>query len=89
MGWAEASAWNGVVHLPEKEMRLRSLEVQADQACAAMYDAPFDTTGRYSDAQEFLADAIALANELGLAEEATRLSRKLAHIKAVFRSQFS
>jgi len=57
----------------------------------ALYDArPGPAmTGLYSNAKEFFIDAIALARQLGLAEEAARLERRLAHIKAVFRAQFS
>ena len=39
--------------------------------------------------QDAFCDAIALAAELGLQEEATALSQRLENIKAVFRSQFS
>jgi hypothetical protein len=42
----------------------------------------------YSDAKEFLRDAIGLAEELGLADEAATLEKRLEHIKAVFRNQF-
>jgi hypothetical protein len=34
-------------------------------------------------------DAMSAANELGMEEEAETLSKRLDHIKAVFRSQFS
>jgi len=71
--------------------RLPWLEAQAEKAFDALYDARprSATAGLYSDAKEFLNDAIALARRLGLAEEAERLSRRLDHIKAVFRGQFS
>jgi succinate-semialdehyde dehydrogenase/glutarate-semialdehyde dehydrogenase len=46
-------------------------------------------SGDYSDARENFRAAIALATDLGLAEEATRLEQRLEHIKSVFRSQFS
>ncbi len=70
--------------------RLRWLEAQAGEAYARMYDAEFGTpaAAHYSDAKEFLYDAIGLAQRLGKPEEAERLSHRLAHIKAVFRSQF-
>jgi hypothetical protein len=56
-----------------------------------MYD---DTRGNnaavhYSDAKEALYDAIGLARRLGQEAQATRLETRLAHIKAVFRSQFT
>ena len=55
-----------------------------------MYDAPSGSsaTARYSDAKEFLHDAIALARQLGLAATEARLRARLAEIKAVFRGQF-
>lgn len=69
--------------------RLKWLEAQGEQAYDAMYDARFGTAGHYSDAKEFFGDAIALARELGLDEDAERLAKRLAHIKQVYRSQFS
>jgi hypothetical protein len=73
------------------EERLRWLEARAEQAYSDMYDAQWGTpaTGCYSDAKEFLYDAIGLARRLGRDADAARLSQRLAHIKAVFRSQFS
>jgi hypothetical protein len=55
-----------------------------------MYDAPdpSSATARYSDAKECLHTAIGLARTLGETELATQLAERLAHIKAVFRSQF-
>ena len=55
-----------------------------------MYDAGFNgAIACYSDAKEFLYDAIGLAQRLGKTSEVERLSGRLAHIKAVFRSQFT
>ena len=48
-----------------------------------------DATACYSDAKECYYDAIGLARRLGLAEETEALEKRLAHIKAVFRSQFT
>ena len=45
--------------------------------------------GAPGDAKECFYDAISLANKLGLTDEAETLSKRLAHIKAVFRSQFT
>jgi hypothetical protein len=76
---------------PEGTMeRLRWLEAQAEQAYSAMYEARpgSDLAARYSDAKEFLHDAIGLAHRLGQAEEAERLAQRLAKIKTVFRRQF-
>ena len=43
----------------------------------------------YSDAKDCFYDAIGLASPMGLKEEEKALSARLAHIKAVFRSQFT
>ncbi len=74
----------------DTEARLHWLEAQAEEAYSRMYDAEFGTpaAAHYSDAKEFLYDAIGLAQRLGKRAEADRLSNRLAHIKAVFRSQF-
>ena len=74
----------------DQEARLRWLEQQAELAYEAMYDAPAGSAlaARYSDAKEFLFDAIALARRLGQAEAVERLSKRLDEIKMVFRTQF-
>ena len=74
----------------DPETRLRWLERQAELAYEAMYDAPAGSplAARYSDAKEFLHDAIALAHRLGQPATAERLSQRLAEIKTVFRTQF-
>ena len=71
--------------------RLAWFEAQAEQAYDRMYDATHSTeaAARYSDAKEAMRDAIGLAHRLGQDATATRLEARLAHIKAVFRSQFS
>jgi hypothetical protein len=72
------------------EQRLAWLEGQAEAAYDKMYDATNGTeaAARYSDAKEALSDAIGLAHRLGHAAVVARLEARLAHIKAVFRSQF-
>lgn len=71
--------------------RLTALEEAAEAYYDQMYDArtPSDATACYSSAKEALYDAIGLARSAGDAERAERLEKRLAHIKAVFRSQFS
>ncbi|MGH9562521.1 MAG: hypothetical protein ACRD3S_13800 [Terracidiphilus sp.] len=56
-----------------------------------MYEAHSSSgaTACYSDAKECFYDAIGLARRLGLEEEVNALEKRLAHIKAVFRSQFT
>ena len=71
--------------------RLRQLEAFAEDAYDKMYDATKsrDAATHYSDAKEALSDAIGLARRLGRTKDAARLEARLAHIKAVFRSQFT
>jgi hypothetical protein len=78
----------------EKEQKLASLTACrriAEEAYDRMYDAhsPSDATACYSDAKEALYDAIGLARQLELVDDVETLEKRLAHIKAVFRSQFS
>lgn len=67
------------------------LEQDGEEAYSRMYDAhtPSDATAAYSDAKEAFADAIGLAERAGDQITAERLHARLAHIKAVFRSQFT
>jgi hypothetical protein len=82
---------------PEEDARRRARERleacrrMGEEAYGRMYDAssPSDATGRYSDAKEAFYDAIQAARELGSDEEVKALEARLAHIKAVFRGQFS
>jgi hypothetical protein len=71
--------------------RMVFFEQQAEDALSRMYDAhsPSDATARYSDAKEALYSAIGIARQLADEESTQRLEARLAHIKAVFRSQFS
>jgi hypothetical protein len=71
--------------------RLALLERQAEQAYDAMYEAhsPSHAAACYSDAKEALYGAITIAEELRAEDIRKRLEDRLAHIKAVFRSQFT
>ena len=71
--------------------RIEALEAAAEAAYAAMYDAPAGgaAAAHYSDAKEYLHDAIGLARQLGHGVIEARLRARLAEIKAVFRGQFS
>ena len=77
--------------MSDSEERLAWLQAQAEHAYGLMYDVvnPTAAAGHYSDAKEALADAIAMARRLGHPDVVERLEARLAHIKAVFRSQFS
>ena len=72
------------------EQRLAWFEAQAEAAYDKMYDThnSTDAAGAYSDAKGYLEDALALAGRLKVPEVVARLDARLAHIKAVFRSQF-
>ena len=71
--------------------QLEHLKAAGEKAYDDMYEAhsPSGATVCYSDAKEYFYDAISLANKLGLTDEAEALTKRLAHIKAVFRSQFT
>ena len=78
----------------ERELKLdqlRACKALGEKAYDQMYDAhsSSEATGLYSDAKEAFYDAIRVANELGLKEESAELEKRLHHIKAVFRSQFT
>ncbi len=72
-------------------LRLTVLERAAEKSYDLMYDArtPTDAAAHYSDAKEALHDAIGIARRAGFEDTAKRLEQRLAHIKAVFRSQFT
>jgi hypothetical protein len=71
--------------------QLANLKAMGEKAYDDMYEAHSSSsaTASYSDAKECYYDAIGLARRLGLKEEVEALERRLAHIKAVFRSQFT
>jgi len=64
---------------------------QAEEAYSEMYEAhsPSHAGACYSDAKEALYSAITIAQQLGADDAVKRLEARLAHIKAVFRSQFT
>jgi hypothetical protein len=71
--------------------RMRELEALAESAYDAMYDT-HDKSGAaacYSDAKEGFREAIATARRIGAVDDVARLQARLAHVKAVFRSQFT
>jgi DNA-binding SARP family transcriptional activator len=78
----------------ERQAKLASLtrcKQFGEKAYDDMYEAhsPNGASGCYSDAKEAFYDAIRLAEELGMPEDAEALRKRLEHIKAVFRSQFA
>lgn len=66
------------------------LEQLAEQAYSAMYDTPPLSSAKdsYEDACAYFHKAIDEAQRLDLASEVTRLNQRLAHIRAVYDSQF-
>lgn len=71
--------------------QLERVKALGEKAYDDMYEehSSSGATACYSDAKECFYDAISLANKLGLKDEAEALAKRLEHIKAVFRSQFS
>jgi hypothetical protein len=76
---------SAMTHLRQQ---LDDMERRAEDAYTAMYDSPTSATGHYSLAKDYFLDAIGLAQKLGDAQAVQRLEARLAHVKAVFRSQF-
>lgn len=80
------------VHRSDEELnrnRLRQIVVLGEKYYDQMYESGRGANRCYSNAKDAFYDAIGLANELGMKEYADELSKRLAHIKAVFRSQFT
>jgi hypothetical protein len=80
------------VRRSERELKLdllRHAKALGEKYYDQMYESRHGTTGLYSNAKDAFRDAIVLANELGMTEEAEALSKRLDNIKGVFRSQFS
>jgi UDP-3-O-acyl-N-acetylglucosamine deacetylase len=75
----------------DDDAQLALLELRGEDAYSRMYDARNNTAaaGCYSEAKDFFRDAIARARTLGRTADVDRLEARLAHIKAVFRSQFT
>jgi hypothetical protein len=88
----KASPTETAFHRSESELnrdRLRQLKALGEKYYDQMYESRRGATGCYSNAKDAYYSAIELANELGMKEEAEGLSKRLDHIKAVFRSQFT
>ena len=68
--------------------RLGQLERWGEEAYDRMYDT-HSPSGEYSEVKENFRMAIQLARELGREDEVARLEKRLEHIKAVHRSQFT
>jgi hypothetical protein len=75
----------------ENLAELQRLVAMGEKAYDDMYEvhSQREIDACYRDAKDWYYEAIGLANRLGLAAEADALSKRLEHIKAVFRHQFS
>jgi hypothetical protein len=68
---------------------MEAFEVRAEAAYAAMYDAaPHNVKDYYDDTCLYFAEAIQIADALGLSVEAARLRARTNHIEAVYNHQF-
>ena len=74
-----------------KRELLAGFKARAESAYDSMYSADSfrEASVRYSDAKEFFIEAIRLAEELESSDEVDSLGKRLAHAKAVYRSQFT
>ncbi len=74
----------------QKLDQLEHLKKLGEKAYDDMYEVHSFSDARvcYSDAKDCFYDAIGLADQLGLTDEREALSKRLLHIKDVFRSQF-
>ncbi|MGP8251018.1 MAG: hypothetical protein ACLQHF_03225 [Terracidiphilus sp.] len=75
----------------EKLAALKRLVDMAEKAYDDMYEAHSqrDANDCYRDAKDYYYDAIGLASQLGLKEEAVKLHDRLWHIKQVYHGQFA
>jgi hypothetical protein len=75
----------------EKLASIKRLVEMAEKAYDDMYEAHSrgDANDCYRNAKDYYDDAISLARQLGLNEEAEKLHDRLWHIKQVFRGQFA
>jgi hypothetical protein len=88
----KASPTETAFHRSDAELNrdnLRQLKALGEKYYDQMYESRRGATGCYSNAKDAYYSAIALAKELEMKEEAEALSKRLDHIKAVFRSQFT
>jgi hypothetical protein len=73
--------------IPEGEdQRLAELEKEIERSLKLMYDSPNASAG-YALAKDAFSEAIALARQLGLTENAAKLEARLKETKAIFRGQ--
>lgn len=73
-----------------KRVHLAHCKAQGEKAYDEMYEAHSFEHARacYGESKECFREAIKLAQELGMPDVANSTTKRLDHIKAVFRSQF-
>jgi hypothetical protein len=71
-----------------KVAHLEYLKAEGEKAYDRMYDSRYPT-GEYADTKDWFRAAIQYAEENGMTEEVETLEKRLEHVKAVFRSQFT
>lgn len=71
--------------------RMEFFKRKAEKAYDDLYEAHSgsEATAAYSDCKESMHEALRIAYELGLKEEAASLHKRLEHFKAVFQRQFA
>ncbi len=74
--------------LDDARASIARLEALAEQAYDEMYETR-SPAGPYSEMKDCFADAIGIAERAGLDAEAKRLTARLDHCRAVYRSQFT
>lgn len=73
----------------DDELReMAKFEALAEKVYDEMYETRFPA-GLYSEMKDSFADAIGAARRAGRPNEVERLTKRLEHCKAVYRSQFS
>jgi hypothetical protein len=68
--------------------RIAQLEALAEKYYDDMYETRY-SGGLYADMKDCFTEAIGIAERAGLDAEAKRLTARLEHCRAVYRSQFS
>jgi hypothetical protein len=73
-----------------KRANLARCKAQGEKTYDEMYEAHSFEHARacYGESKDCFGEAMKLAEELGLIDEANSIMKRLDHIKAVFRSQF-
>lgn len=79
------------LHFINDRARMEFFKRKAEKAYDDFYEAHSgsEAAAAYSDCKEAMHEALRIAYELKLEQEAAHLHKRLEHFKAVFRRQFS